>query len=78
MRGHHENYYLLPDGRGYYTVLERIYDSAQLEKVGGDLYYCFKEYYFDGGNYFTIDRISERLIPCEMPLSDGIKTVIGK
>lgn len=69
-----QNYYILQDGRGYYTVLEKCNDSAQLEKVDGVLYYGFEEFYFDGDSFIIIERIDKNLIPCESdPVSEEIK-----
>lgn len=73
-----ENYYFLDEGRGYYTVLEKRNDSAQLEKVDGVLYYVFKEYYFDSDSFFIIDRINKNLVPCESdPVSEVIKKLLS-
>lgn len=73
-----KNYYFLDDGRGYYTVLEKHNDSAQLEKVDGVLYYGFEEFYFDGDSFFIIDRIDKSLVPCETdPVSEEIKKLLN-
>lgn len=73
-----ENYYFLDEGRGYYTVLEKRNDSAQLEKVDGVLYYRFEEFYFDGDSFFMIDRINRNLIPYEGdPVSEVIKKLLS-
>ncbi|MGN0638100.1 MAG: hypothetical protein ACI4J0_06990 [Huintestinicola sp.] len=72
------NYYILREGRGYYTVLEKHNDSAQLGKTDGVLYYGFNEYYIDGDSFFIIDRIAQSLIPCEDdPVSAEIKKLLG-
>lgn len=72
-----QNYYILQDGRGYYTVLEKYNNSAQLAKTSGTLYYVFNEYYFDGESTFIIDRINRGLIPCdEDPVSKEIRKLL--
>lgn len=70
-----ENYYIIGDGRAYFTRLEKNYDTYHLERAD-ILNYAFSEYWLADGKAYYLDRTEKKLGICsESPLPEGFPDI---
>lgn len=70
-----ENYYVIGDGRVYFTRLEKNYDTYHLERAD-ILNYAFSEYWLADGKAYYLDRADKKLSICsESPVSEDFPDI---